>query len=330
MSAASNVCLPVPIHLGVAWNWQYDQEFTSLLNDTVVRSGMTCYLVGPHNLAETTRAVEAGQMQFLTFLDRASDEDRRYHRLNDLVESSGARILNERRHYERAIDKADTHRDLMLAGLELPFTIILPAYSKQPELSPDVARCISKPFIVKPARGGGGRGVNRNATGWDDIQRIRAQFPAQRVLVQQAVEPQTWLGKRAWFRVYFVCGETIVCWWDDQTHRYAELAGDDCEFVDVAELTRIGRAIAETSRLDFFSSEVALDWLGRYVVIDYVNTPCDMRLQSKHANGVPDAIVHRIAGILAKTTYYHCGLEEAVCQPSSSRMGVPVSRTKRI
>jgi hypothetical protein len=313
MSAASDINLPARINLGVAWNWQYDQEFTSLLNDTVIRSGMTCYLVGPHNLAETTRAVEAGKMQFLTFLDRASDEDRRYHRLNDLVEASGARILNEHRHYERAIDKADVHRDLILAGLELPFTVILPAYNKQPELSPDVARSISKPFIVKPARGGGGRGVQRNATGWDDIQKIRVQFPSQRVLVQQAIEPQSLHGKRAWFRVYFVCGETIVCWWDDLTHRYAELAGDDCEFVDVAELSRIGSTIAETSRLDFFSCEVALDLLGRYVVIDYVNTPCDMRLQSKHANGVPDATVHRIAGIIAKTTHRQCGFEEAVC-----------------
>jgi len=33
---------------------------------------------------------------------------------------------------------------------------------------------------------------------------------------------------------------------------------------------------------------------GRYVVVDYVNDPCDMRLQSKHFDGVPDAIVQMI------------------------------------
>ena len=36
-------------------------------------------------------------------------------------------------------------------------------------------------------------------------------------------------------------------------------------------------------------------------MIDYVNTPCDMRLQSKHANGVPDLLVHQI--IAAITGY---------------------------
>jgi len=41
---------------------------------------------------------------------------------------------------------------------------------------------------------------------------------------------------------------------------------------------------------DFFSTEIALAKDGRYVVVDYVNDPCDMRPQSKHFDGVPDTI----------------------------------------
>ena len=33
-------------------------------------------------------------------------------------------------------------------------------------------------------------------------------------------------------------------------------------------------------------------------VVDYVNTPCDLRAQSKHFNGVPDAIVQQIVAAI--------------------------------
>jgi hypothetical protein len=46
--------------------------------------------------------------------------------------------------------------------------------------------------------------------------------------------------------------------------------------------------------LEFFSSEIALTNDGLFVAVDYVNEICDMRLQSKHYDGVPDAIVAQI------------------------------------
>ena len=44
---------------------------------------------------------------------------------------------------------------------------------------------------------------------------------------------------------------------------------------------------------------MARDAAGRLVVIDYVNEICDMRLRSIHADGVPDAVVARIADRIA-------------------------------
>ena len=49
----------------------------------------------------------------------------------------------------------------------------------------------------------------------------------------------------------------------------------------------IVRTIARVSRLRFFSTEVAMDVRGRFVVVDYVNEICDMRLRSVHADGCP-------------------------------------------
>ncbi len=36
------------------------------------------------------------------------------------------------------------------------------------------------------------------------------------------------------------------------------------------------------------------------MAVDYVNDPLDLRLQSKAADGVPDAIVENIAGRMAR------------------------------
>jgi hypothetical protein len=59
------------------------------------------------------------------------------------------------------------------------------------------------------------------------------------------------------------------------------------------------RTIARVSRVRFFSTEIARDVRGRLVVIDYVNEICDMRLRSLHPDGVPDAVVARIADRIA-------------------------------
>ncbi len=47
--------------------------------------------------------------------------------------------------------------------------------------------------------------------------------------------------------------------------------------------------------INFFSTEIAIDRNNKFVVVDYVNEVCDMRLQSKHFDGVPDIIVENIA-----------------------------------
>jgi len=126
------------------------------------------------------------------------------------------------------------------------------------------------------------------------VSQSRAKFRNQRFLIQQRVNPQILNGRRAWFRVYHVCGEIIPCWWDDTTHRYSVVTPSDRAIVNVDELTRIVRIIADVAKLDFFSTEIALEHDGRYFVVDYVNDPCDMRLQSKNFDGVPDTIVRLV------------------------------------
>jgi hypothetical protein len=286
------------IHFGLAWNWEHDRDFVNLLDRSCLQSGLSCYLVGGHNLQQTYLEVQNDERRFLFFLDRASDEDARFLQLNQLLQAKGTKFINAHHHYQRSIDKANIHGELLAHGLQLPLTIILPPYDTEPGFDPRVIEPLAKPFVVKPSRGSGGFGVIVGATRPDDVMQTRARFRNQRFLVQQRIEPQILGGRRAWFRVYNVCGQIIPCWWDDTTHKYSIVTPGDGGMVNTEELLRIVRIIAEVSQLDFFSTEIALDKDGRYVVVDYVNDPCDMRPQSKHFDGVPDTIVRTIVGCI--------------------------------
>lgn len=286
------------VQFGLAWNWEYDQDFIRLIDHACLLAGIRCYLVGPHNLEETALEVQNNERRFLWFLDRASDNDERFLRFNQLLQTKGTRFLNAHHHYQRAIDKANIHGDLLLRGLHVPLTVILPPAETEPDLDPRILEPFPRPFVVKPSRGGGGVGVMLSATELVHVAQSRQQMRHLRFLVQQRIEPQILRGRRAWFRVYYVCGQVLPCWWDDQTHRYAIVTPADATVVNVGELERITRIVAEVSQLDFFSTEIALDRSDRYIVVDYVNDPCDMRLQSKHFDGPPDTIVQRIVHII--------------------------------
>ena len=56
--------------------------------------------------------------------------------------------------------------------------------------------------------------------------------------------------------------------------------------------------IARLSKLNFFSSEIALQADDKLVVVDYVNDPIDFRLKSHH---FPDNLLESIALALSKT-----------------------------
>ena len=282
------------VHFGLAWNWQFDQDFVNQLDRSCLNAGLSCYLVGIHNLQQTFLEVQNGERNFTYFLDRASDDDERFLQFNQLLQLKGTKFVNSHHHYRRSIDKANIHGELLARGLQLPLTIILPPYETEPSFDPRLIEPLASPFVVKPAKGGGGFGVVMGATRPDDVMQTRAKFRNQRFLIQQRIVPQLLNGRRAWFRVYNVCGEIVPCWWDDTTHRYSVVTPSDRAHVNVDELGRIVRVIADVSKLDFFSTEIALGDDGRYFVVDYVNDPCDMRPQSKHFDGVPDTIVRMI------------------------------------
>ncbi|KAF0106725.1 MAG: hypothetical protein FD146_2317 [Anaerolineaceae bacterium] len=286
--------------LCLAWNWEHDAGLARLLDEACARRGLTLLPVTPANLDPVLAALASGESRFRVFLDRASDSDPRFQPLVDWARTNSARRINPQEQARWTHDKATMHLEFLTAGLETPHTIILPPFREQPSLPPADLGPLGGRFAIKPGRGGGGEGVVLEAGSWEQAFAVRQQFPDEKYLLQAHVTPRLLDGRPAWFRVLACGGAVYPCWWDPRTHIYARLTAEESARFGLRGLREVARRIAQICRLDLFSTEIALTAEGRFVVVDYVNDPVDLRLQSAAADGVPDAIVESIAGRLAR------------------------------
>lgn len=282
------------LDLGIAWEWEYDAGFVDKLKLAAEQHQIQLGVLDPSNIAEYTANYLREKLAFRYFLDRGSDARREFEPLAHLVANDGTRVINHYRHLKRSLDKATMHLEFITAGLNVPYTIILSPYQNQPEIKiTDLAR-LGRSFIIKPAVGGGGTGVVVGAETLAEVLTARQSQGDQKFLLQEKVEPVLLNGERAWFRVYHVFGQTFLSWWNDITHIYRYVEPKQESQFYLSPMRAIITKIAKISQLDFFSAEIALTTDGRFVVVDYVNDICDMRLQSLFWDGVPDRLVDEI------------------------------------
>jgi hypothetical protein len=285
--------------LAFAWNWEYDSDFAAFLEAACARRQLSLLQIVPANLPEVLARLASGELAFQALYDRAGDADPAYLPLVTWAASHQALHVNEYHAARRAWDKATMHLEFMTAGLHIPNTIIVAPHAEQPDHPvPDLAT-LGSHFSIKPAHGGGGSGVITHATSWKQVQAARLQDPNDKYLLQEWITPAVCGERRAWFRPIYACGRVFLNWWDDQTHIYTPLTLEAEERLGLGCVREMVLAIAEVCQLDIFSTEIALDQDGRWLSVDYTNDPIDMRLQSKAAQGVPDAVVASIADALA-------------------------------
>jgi len=289
--------------LAIAWNWEFDADFIACIERECALRRISTYRIDPQNLQDTLDKLHFNEISFRVFYDRASDADPAFYRLVKFLEEAGSYLINPYALVTHAIDKATMHLEFITHGLEVPDTIIIAPYSKQKEIeiqASDFAR-LGTPFVIKPANTtGGGTGVVLDAKCLNDVIQARQLHKHDKYLLQKKIQPKDLDGKRGWFRVYCVFGEFIPCWWNDITHEYSELSPEDEAKFGLEKLRSTIKIIQDICRLDFFSSEIALTYDGKFIVVDYVNEVCDMRLKSRYYNGAPDAIVHRIEKLIAE------------------------------
>ena len=280
--------------LAVAWCWKYDADFVFQLDSQCVKRGLSPYLINFHNLFETITRMEKGELNFRIFFDRASDQEEDFEQLVDMMQAGEVRMINDVDRATWATDKATMHLEFLSNGIHVPYTIILPPWDDSPEFDSTYLEKVGKPFVIKPACGGGGDGVVLDAHTLDDIQSARQQFRDDKYLIQEKIAPVSVRGRRAWFRVFYICGEVLPCWWDDQTKIADILSPSHIDRKISTDINRIMRRIARISQLDLFSTEIALIPQNKLLVIDHVNDQVDLRKKSAHLDGIPDEVVDRI------------------------------------
>ncbi len=283
--------------LGIAFVWEYDTDFVNLIEEKLQDSGLTTYIIRGHNVAETTSKVRDKKLFFRFYLDRASDAESSYEELARILTRRKSVIINPYKKVQHAIDKASMHLEFISVGLNVPYSIIIPPRNEFEEvkLTVEDLSILGRPFIIKPCNTtGGGVGVVTGAESLREVLEERHRNLNDKYLIQQKIYPTILDEKRAWFRCFWAFGKPISVWWDDQTHIYDELGEEEIYYFDLKKLFHKTRTIAKLTELDFFSTEIVLNDQDVFVVIDYVNDQCDMRLKSKHPDGVPDNVVNQI------------------------------------
>jgi len=281
--------------LCLAWNWEYDADLAAFLEAACRERGLSLLQVTPGNLAGVWQSLLGGEIVVRALFDRASDEQAPFLSLVDWARAHGVRRINPRERALRAWDKATMHAEFARAGLLTPHTLILPPFHRQPEPGALNLVSLGATFVIKPACRGGGLGVVHSASSMGDVLAARQLYPNDHYLLQTRVTPVMLGGRCAWFRVIDCGGELYPCWWDPQTHVYTPITVEEIGSLGLQPLMVTVHRIATLCGLDLFSTEIALTADGRFVSVDYVNDPIDLRLQSKTPEGVPDVIVRNIA-----------------------------------
>jgi hypothetical protein len=291
--------------LAISWNWEYDKDFIELIEQIAHRNNISTYLIHPGNIHRVTELVSKNKLYFHVYLDRASDVDDKFE---PFAQFSIASIDHKNPHHRilvinpyalmyRAADKATMHLEFLTHDIEVPYTIIISPFRHQPhpELTDEQLAVIGKPFIIKPANTtGGGIGVVLDAKSLNDVLEARRHYQDDKYLLQELIKPIRYGERKAWFRVFYAFGKVFPCWWDDVTHIYEPVTAEDEERFGLSALRFITRKIYRVCRLDFFSTEIATTLNHKFVVVDYVNEMCDMRMKSATPDGVPNEIVEQI------------------------------------
>jgi len=289
--------------LGLSFVWEYDVDFIALIEETFQKAGITTFVISYHNILEVTYKVINKELTFDFYFDRASDVESEFETLAKILNRKKITIFNPYNNALHAIDKASMHLEFITAGLNVPHSIIIPPHSEREEIyiSIDDLAILGRPFIIKPCNTtGGGMGVVTGAESLKEVLDERVTNTHDKYILQEKIYPSFFDGRRAWFRSFWAFGTAIPVWWDDQTHLYSELTLDEMNRYNLKKLIGITKKIAEITKLDFLSTEIVYTKDNKFFVIDYVNDQCDMRLSSKHIDGVPDNVVKKIINSMLK------------------------------
>ncbi len=288
--------------------------------------GLTCEVLHEGVVKDAWSAVRAGEVRIGTLLDLTAlwwhDEDP-YVQLCYAVKDAGGRVIDDPDAAMMADHKAVSHHRLERAGIPVPPTVVLRRWEPDRELTAAERSVVGERVVIKPARGWGWKGVVLGSRGdLASVARARDFDRTDDFLVQRQVAWATLHGddgapRPGWWRVYYVFGEVIPCWWHPENGEYRQVSLRELWMHDLLPLARLATEIARLTHMDFFSTEICMaderagnetpyQARGRpFYVIDYVNDQCDLRCRSECDAAPPDAVVWHLAERFADVAWRH-------------------------
>lgn len=291
---------PRHIDLVVLWDWEYDADFVDRLQVWCTARNLSFASYHDQQVKDFFQAVELKAFSVGLVFDRVSDVQPGIVCLLLQLKHAGTRLVNDPEMMVWCRDKATMHLELLSSGIRVPYGLILSTadHPKSLDLLELCRERLGSPFVIKPAQGGGGDGVELNALGTEDIADYFKRTGEGKIVLQHKILPQMLGRRRGWFRVFWVLGAIIPCWWDDISHVYESLDCDDETRFGLKPLYSIIGLIARISKMDLFTTEIAVDEDGQLVAVDFVNEMPDLRCQAQHVDGVPDSVLEQMALIL--------------------------------
>lgn len=283
-----------PYDVAIAWCWSYDQSFVLELQERAANCGLSVLIITESNIVSVTMSVRSGELIFGILFDRAAYQDGAFFNLVYWAIEHQIPVINDFNRARWAVDKATMHLELLSCRIQLPCTFILPPASAWPVIDSPALEVLPRPFVVKSAPPEAGEGVHLNVLSWVEDLQIRQEFPEDKYLIQEKIEPLISGSLKYWFRVFWVCGEVIPCLWENQSRVYKFEALNQLNPEIPGQIEALIRVIASVCRLDLFSSAIVASVDTRLVVIDPVNDQLGLRKQSAFVDGVPDSVVERI------------------------------------
>jgi len=279
--------------------------FASRIGELCGQLDLSYFLVQPVWVGEFLHKLQAGQIEVEVLIDMAADlyaPDDPYLQLAREVKKRRGYVIDDPDNGAIMAHKGRFHQILVDNQIPVPETVIVPRSEVESFRLDDAARArLGVPFVVKPGWGGGGLGVNVEGRSEQDLKDAAVKCPASdSFLIQERVTPRKLDSHYGWFRVFFVLGEVIPCWWEPPANQYQLVSPLQRRMYKLAPLSRIVRDIGRVSRMKFFSTEVCLAEDGKFVAVDYLNTDPDMSPKSFYPTGVPDEVIRHIAWLLVE------------------------------
>jgi hypothetical protein len=289
------------IDLLLIYESPYDDSFVDLLRRTCQRLGLTLITVWQEDADIRLEDLRNGKYRPCVCLDLAAEAAPSLLPIEQWANENVQIHLNPTKRRREVWRKTNLHWEFIHSGVITPYTIPIPALVRVPDLEPpeDLWR-LGVPFSAKPDLGGGGWEVVMDAQSWEDVLDMRRRLPEEDLILQELVEPMELMGRRAWFRVLFACGLVVPCWWDDHTHLFGDMVSEDeRRWFGLEPLWEIAYIAAGIARLKLFSTEVAMVGEDRFVVVDYVNDPVDLRYRPHVPEGMPLEAAQALAEAIA-------------------------------